>query len=66
MLDAHLLAPLQVSLFSDPAKQPTLIADAEQFFDELVFGDHLDDLVVFRDGLYKLDMSVHCFVTSCG
>jgi len=45
-----------VSLFSDPAKQPTLIADAEQFFDELVFGDHLDDLVVFRDGLYKLDM----------
>ena len=43
-----------VDAFADPAKQPREVADAQTFYQELFHGEHLDDIVVLKDGLRKL------------
>ena len=38
----------------DPSKQGTVVETVDEFMQALLYGDHLDDVVVFPDGLRKL------------
>ena len=44
-------------LFEDPAKQPRIVDTAEEFLREVLTGDHLDRVVVLRDGCRKLGLA---------
>lgn len=43
-------------LFDDPEKQPTVVETAKEFVQEVLLGKHLDDVIVLKNGLTKLDM----------
>jgi len=44
-------------LFSDAAKQPRLVTTREKFLDELLLGNHLNDVVVFPRGIEVLGLT---------
>ena len=45
------------ALFADPARQPRVLNDVQEFMRELQQGYHVNDVVVLRDGIRKMGMS---------
>eukprot|EP01052_Picozoa_sp_SAG31_P037867 SAG31_NODE_4960_length_2834_cov_2.174040_6_plen_63_part_00 len=44
-----------MELLHDPKRAPRVVLSGQQFIDELLFGEHLNEVVVLKDGLRKLD-----------
>lgn len=47
--------PLDV--LQDPGKQPRTVGSAQEFVHELFFGDHLDEIVVLKNGVHLLNQA---------
>jgi hypothetical protein len=46
-----------MDLLLDPAKQPRVAGSAEEFIQELFFGDHLDQIIVLKNGVDLLQQA---------
>ena len=46
-----------MDLLLDPAKQPRAVGSAEEFVHELFFGDHLDQIIVLKNGVELLQQA---------
>mmetsp|Transcript_17198 Transcript_17198/g.27481 ORF Transcript_17198/g.27481 Transcript_17198/m.27481 type:complete len:294 (-) Transcript_17198:520-1401(-) len=44
-------------LFSDTSKQPVVLETAEAFIDAMMFGEHMNRVVVLKEGIKKLGMA---------
>ena len=46
--------PICDLLSEDSTRRPTIVTDVDIFLDKMAFGNHMDDIVVFRGGLEAL------------
>lgn len=54
-------------IFTDPSKKPRIVNTKEEFLEELFFGNHMNNVVVFPNGIkeFGMESAVPLYITEC-